>query len=301
MLVTPRPGVSLNNLIQSLQSVHNEAVNLRGGSGAPTAHKRLLSYLEWVGQATRMLGYQIREADLAALVLNRRYELFLSISGTMTSTEIEVQRVVNDLVSLELDQRVPDLDAAIKTLQSQQQRWLRVGELVVLDSNLYIHHPDKLEDADIATVAGLQGTRAHVLVPMVIVDELDGLKRQNKQLARWRAGYTVAVFDRVFKNVGRGITVGVLHAEDASTGQGEVTMGLLFDPPGHVRLPINDDEIIDRAVAVQTLAGREVTLLTYDTGMSTRARNAGLKVVKPTEAIGPEPTEAESSGRRGGS
>ena len=102
-------------------------------------------------------------------------------------------------------------------------------------------------------------------------------------------------------SIGRGITVGVLHAEDASTGQGEVTMGLLFDPPGHVRLPINDDEIIDRAVAVQTLAGREVTLLTYDTGMSTRARNAGLKVVKPTEAIGPEPTEAESSGRRGGS
>jgi len=49
---------------------------------------------------------------------------------------------------------------------------------------------------------------------------------------------------------------------------------------GHVRLPITDDEIIDRVLAVQPLAGRKITLLTYDTGQSTRARNAGLQVRK---------------------
>jgi hypothetical protein len=64
---------------------------------------------------------------------------------------------------------------------------------------------------------------------------------------------------------------------------------------------LNDDEIVDRAVAVQRLAERQVTLVTYDTGMSTRGRNAGLKVAKLTEDIGPEPTEGESRGRRGGS
>jgi hypothetical protein len=46
---------------------------------------------------------------------------------------------------------------------------------------------------------------------------------------------------------------------------------------------------VDRAVAVQTLAGQDVTLLTYDTGMSTRARNAGLRVKKLHEDIGDEP------------
>jgi hypothetical protein len=141
MLITPRPGVNLDNLIQSLQTVHTEAFNLRGGSGAPIAHKRLLAYLEWAGRATRMLGYQISAADLAALVLNRRYELLLSISGTMTSTEMEVQRVVNDLVSLELDQQVTDLGSTIKTLQSYQQRWKNVGDLVVSDTCFYVEHP----------------------------------------------------------------------------------------------------------------------------------------------------------------
>jgi hypothetical protein len=43
-------------------------------------------------------------------------------------------------------------------------------------------------------------------------------------------------------------------------------------------------------LAVRTMAERPVTLLTYDTGQSTRARNAGLKVVKPVEDVGPEPT-----------
>lgn len=296
MLITPRPGVSLDNLIENLQRIHSDAFNLRAGGGAQTAHKRLLAYLEWASGAARMLRYQISEADLAALVLNKRYELLLSSSGGLASTEREVQRVVNDLVSLEMDQRVTDLDEAIKTLQSERQRWSRAGDLVLPDSNFYIHHPQKLEVADFAQAAGLPGTRAHVLVPMVIIDELDGLKRQNKQPARWRAGYTVAVLDRVFQNVGRGITVGQLRGDNITVtpqgevmGLGEVTMGLLLDPPGHVRLPINDDEIVDRAVAVQTLADRDVTLLTYDTGMSTRARNAGLRVVKLQEDIGEEP------------
>ena len=68
--------------------------------------------------------------------------------------------------------------------------------------------------------------------------------------------------------------------------RGEVTIELVFDPPGYVRLPGNDDEIIDRALAVEPLADHKVTLLTYDTGQSTRARNAGLRVVKLSQDIG---------------
>ncbi|MER6359185.1 hypothetical protein ABT186_47320 [Streptomyces sp. NPDC001634] len=49
---------------------------------------------------------------------------------------------------------------------------------------------------------------------------------------------------------------------------------------GHVRLPVVDDEIIDRAVAIQSLAAREVRLLTCDTGQHTRGRAVGLKVTR---------------------
>jgi hypothetical protein len=39
-------------------------------------------------------------------------------------------------------------------------------------------------------------------VPIVIVDELDGLKRNDKDHTRWRAGYTLAVLDRLFASTG---------------------------------------------------------------------------------------------------
>ena len=86
-----------------------------------------------------------------------------------------------------------------------------------------------------------------------------------------------------------------LRAEDVSalntggTAPGKITMEIVFDPPEHVRLPINDDEIIDRVLAIQSLAGRQVTLLTYDTSQSTRARAAGLPVIKLDRPLGEEP------------
>jgi predicted ribonuclease YlaK len=122
-----------------------------------------------------------------------------------------------------------------------------------------------------------------VLVPIVIVDELDRLKESKDKSVRWRAGYTLAVLDRVFAD---GIARARLRPGDVVLGpdgltRSEVTIELVFGPPEHVRLPGNDDEIIDRALAIEALADRKVTLLTYDTGQSTRARNAGLQVVKP--------------------
>lgn len=74
--------------------------------------------------------------------------------------------------------------------------------------------------------------------------------------------------------------------------RGEITIELLFDPPGHIRLPINDDETIDRSVAIRPLADREITLLTYDTGQSMRARQAGLRVQKLSKPIEDKPVKA---------
>ncbi len=62
--------------------------------------------------------------------------------------------------------------------------------------------------------------------------------------------------------------------------RGEVNVEILFDPPRHIRLPINDDEIVETAATAQPLTGRQVTLITYDTGQASRARRAQLKVIK---------------------
>ena len=106
MLVTPRPGVDPKGLLETLRTVGNQAVNLRGGGQAKNAYGRLPAYLEWTSDAVRMLGNQISNGDLTSLVLTSRHAQLLGGVGNMTSTETEVQRVVNGLVSRELDERV---------------------------------------------------------------------------------------------------------------------------------------------------------------------------------------------------
>jgi len=292
MLVTPRPGTNRRNLLAALRDVHTAVFNLRGGGGPGTAQGRLAQYLEWVTTTVQQLGNQIAPADLDQLILTRGYERLLLIAGTMTGTDMATQRVLNGMVSLELHHRVDAFAAAVEDLERQIERWAVLGEFVVPDTSFYIHHPDKLEDVDFRPLLGIWEDPVRVLVPIVIVDELDGLKKSRTSQDRGRARYTLAVIDRLFANPGR---AGQLAAEDFSalgTGgipRGAVTMELVFDSPGHIRLPINDDEIIDRALAIQPLAARDVTLLTYDTSQSTRARAAGLRVMKLTQPDNSKP------------
>lgn len=222
-----------------------------------------------------MVGGRISQADLAALVLNRRYEVLLGSFGTMAATETAVQRVVNDLVSLELDERVKDFDAAIATLKAYKERWSNVGDLLVLDTNFYVEHPDEVQDADLArvTAARTPGWAIHVLVPLLVVDELDRLKRDNR--VRSRARTALRTLNTVFARVSEDQPMGRLRAD--APNMGPVTMELLFDPPEHERLPDPDAEIVDRALAVQILSGHDVTMVTYDTSMAFRARQSGLK------------------------
>jgi predicted ribonuclease YlaK len=149
---------------------------------------------------------------------------------------------------------------------------------VAFDTTVYINS-GKLEELDIAGLLGLTpGGPIRLLVPMAVVDELDNLKQSSKAHARWRAGYTTAVLYRVLRD--DPAKPAPLHPGDLA-----LTIELLPDPPGHVRLPITDDEIIDRVASAQALAGRQVTLVTYDTGQALRAHLAGLDALRLPSSI----------------
>lgn len=289
MLITPRPGIHRDNLLRDLRDVHTKVTNLQGG-GARTAYDRLLAYLDWANEAVLVLANQISSADLGQLVLTKRYELLLSGVGSLAGTD--AQRLVNGLVSLEVRQRVDAFEAAIQTLRQHIERWSRSAYFVVADSSFYIHHPEKFEVVDLAKAVNFYDGPILLLIPMVVVDELDRLKEIKDNQVKWRSGHTLAVLDRLFQD---GRDVARLRDPDQeqqkNTGvrRGQVDVEILFDPPAHVRLPIADDEIVDRAAAIMPLVGRDVTLLTYDTGQASRGRRAGLKVIKPSRPIGDEP------------
>jgi hypothetical protein len=295
MLITPRPGADRRNIREALRNAHTAASNLQGATGPETAHSRLMRYLNWATETAGALRHQISDDDIDRLLLTQRYQSLLSSCGTLAGSIQE--RLVNALVNLEVTERIHALEEALGILNDRIERWTGREWFVVADSSFYIQNTDKLSEADLHKLLGLPpGDDIRLLFPIVVVDELDGLKESGKHRSRWRASHTLGLLDEVLN----GSTFGVLRRADRSgepaLWRGEVNVEIVLDQPGHVRLPIADDEIIDRAVAIQSLAAREVRLLTCDTGQHTRGRAAGLKVTKvETKDPGPEPDwEAEA-------
>jgi hypothetical protein len=288
MLITPRPGANRDNILKMLQQVGLDASNLRG-VGPSTAYGRLLMYLEWVTDATRLLQDQVSGKDIDRLIQTRRYYALLSACGTLAGTAQE--RLVNGLVNQELADREADLAAAATTLREHMTRWAGPMWLAVADSSFYLNSPQPLADTDLHEVMDLPSDEEILLLfPIAVVDELDRLKEVGGAHPRWRAGHTLGRLDEAITSG----TWGTLHPPATGEGQssrGRVTVEIVLDQPGHVRLPIEDDEIIDRAATIRLLAGRDVRLLTCDTGQATRGRLAGLKVTKlPSKAgAGDEP------------
>jgi hypothetical protein len=122
---------------------------------------------------------------------------------------------------------------------------------------------------------------------MVVVDELDRLKEhrsRDQDNVRWRASHALAVLDDRCQDPTR---PGALHPADGSALQtggipcGPVSIEILADPPRHKPLPIADDEIVARVKSWEPVTPTgQITLLTFDTGQATRARQAGLDVRK---------------------
>lgn len=292
MLITPRPGTDRRNVRHALTEARNAADNLRG-SAQMTAYSRLLQYLDWATTTAGTLRHQISDIDIERLVLTRRYHALLSSCGTLAGSAQE--RLVNGLIGLELAERVAAFDDALEVLQGRIERWTGKEWFVVADSSFFIQNAERLRDADLHQVLKLPPVEPiRLLFPIAVVDELDGLKDAGKYRARYRASHTLGLLDATLN----GSTFGVLHEADMrgepASWRGEVNMEIVLDQPGHIRLPITDDEIIDRAVAIQALAAREVRLLTCDTGQHTRGRAAGLRVTKVSAADpGPEPDWTE--------
>lgn len=257
-------------MLQLLQSAHAKAWDLSNYS-SPEEH--LLTYLTWATEQSRLLGSQVRARDVEALFFTPVYWALLNGAGQVGGTL--VPKVANQLIDQEVRQRLADLDRAIKSTRDTIRRWPEKVSTLVLDTSFFIEHEQKLEDADFSALAGQDGG-VRIAVPMTVVDELDQLKEAKAAAhVRWRARLGLAVLDRL------------LGEEQAKLGFVEVEV--LPDPPGHIRLPDEDDEIVDRALALHALAAGPVQLVTYDTGMALRSKMAGMPCLKLRKDPGPEP------------
>lgn len=281
MSLVPLPGIPIDQLLEVLHSEATNLSNLRSGPG--TAIDRFNAYLKWSSEVVMHLGPMLRPGDLEHLVTTPRYWTLQTLDPAARQLSLA------GFVDLEVSERLRTFELERDSLRTSIERWrARQGWLIVADTNVYLHHDQYFDEVDWAALVGARLDGVHLVLPLLVVDELDRHKRgqrgkkvssTNSEEVRTRARVTLKKID---ESMSPGASVTIHPSRFPERGQ--VTAEVLLDPADHVRLEDADAEIVDRAVAVKQLAQRDVTVVTFDVGMKMRAQAAGLRVVRLSES-----------------
>lgn len=286
MLVTPTPGTDPRDVLEVLSG--QEALICECSDD-------LVGYLDWVLTTAEKLRTKIRPSDIDRLLFTPRMWRLQELVDRRDRSSIHVptmthphDRFTTGLLSIELTEKAELFQRARTALEAEVQRWTPLPdpkcvvdpEVVVVDTSVFIQHPNKIREIDYAEVIGVSEGPIRLVVPRVAIDELDRLKESGNEKVRWRARHTLGVLDELLANPRSRVFL-----SDGS----KTTVEVFFDDAHHVRLDDEDDEIIDRALALQAYTPEPVRLVTMDTSMALRARILGLEVHKPRREIGEEP------------
>jgi PIN domain len=178
------------------------------------------------------------------------------------------------LIIRERDVWVDRLNTAVRRLEQLNDFVMRPGRVAVLDTSAF-HEFGRFWVADWATVTeadpphvSMSGLPIRLVVPLVVVEELDDQKRHpNGRVSK--AAREILRHLRDLPRVSTSAFVDVLRLDDDRT-----TVEILLDDRTHVRLPVNDAEIIDCAVYLRSLfpISRRVILVSGDVSMEFRLR-----------------------------
>ena len=281
MELVPLPGVGPQRLHDALRELMFSCQNARGAGGAGgDADGRFSQYQRWVSSAARSASGVLHQQDVDRLITTPRY-------WALVSLHLDARRQEVELVDLELDLRKRELEAAVDVLSHRIARLdHHQGVLVVADTNVYLHHERRFDAIDWANVVSASSAGVHLVIPLLVVDELDRQKRTDRQVkARrgheetvgTRARITLRTLSELF---GDPLWVATIRPDPLPTAM-PVRAELLLDPPAHHRLPDADAELVRRAVSLRDLSGRPVTIATLDQGMRFRAKAAGLETLTP--------------------
>jgi len=135
--------------------------------------------------------------------------------------------------------------------------------LIVCDTNIHIHSH---MFPGIPWASMLAVERVRLTVPLVVIDELDDIKRRASKDGR-RA-------QKVLKRINDAI--GRLDGEQVATINPTMDLQLLIEPPGYSRLESNDDEIVRQTAYLDRVTEGRATLVSADIGMQIRAVAASV-------------------------
>jgi predicted ribonuclease YlaK len=145
------------------------------------------------------------------------------------------------------------------------------GYPVVLDTSVLMEGPYFTEFVWQTIHDQLKGELVRLIVPILVIEELDTLKAHRDGRKRDRARNTLR--DLVALHGGKPTRPAALPKHS------DVTIEVCLDDGWHQRMPNNDGEIIEQAANLRGLLGDRVLLAARDAAQVYRASAAGLPAV----------------------
>lgn len=249
-----RPGVTALRVLESLRSLDTELGNILP-SEIPD------SYLKWVENAEVQLRNLFADDTLADGLLSQRYfHIRQLIPNSVQARRWPLVDAERALQKSRLDQTVSEL----KTYAALAER---PGHPLVLDTHVFLHYT-LFHDVD--WVKEFECEHARLIVPLIVLDELDDKTfSHNKRLAR-RADKVLRAFDGFLET---------MAADGVSEVRKGVTVEILGDDVSHQRRTNSDSEIIDRAQFFHQVIEKPVTMVTGDRGLRVRSKARSIQVV----------------------
>lgn len=253
-----------------------EASSRANGVLSSVATTTVEQYLRWVSDEVRMFQSKLAPSELDRLFTTARYWATLANpTGVLTG----MQAITNEV---QHQQRLltSTADAVEQMLGFLNQHRGDNNTYVVPDTNFWVEHNDSFNNIDWhKELSDNQGPgrpkatdRINVIVPMLVIDELDGLSHRRETRPKV-AGVNRFLYEKMGNAPWK-----PTELDPGGEGRGAVTVQVLFDSLRHVRLPHNDDEIIDRLRAIRDLVGasaEDCYFLSYDRGAVFRATAVG--------------------------
>jgi hypothetical protein len=261
---------NVNYTIETLIRLKSELALVRSGNSAVD---RRDSWLRWWSAADGQFRNLFTDGEIAA-------SLYVSAQQVR---DVNLGALPNMLLNREVDFWEERLAQLIAELTALHPFISRPGLIVVADTSAFLEG-EYFTNLDWQTLAGAGAQPVRLVVPVLVVEELDAHKR-GRDRQRDRA---VSVLRQLWE-------LGGSDPERLAHIPGRpVTVEVFLDGAWHVRRPVNDDEIIERALAVSEITGQAVLLAAADYAMLYRASAASLKAVLVPRPAGNDENSATS-------
>jgi hypothetical protein len=177
----PARGCSAAVLETQLRPVHTLVENVFANPGPSN---QLNSYLKWVADSERILNFVARQADIDRLLLTRRYWSILANPEPSAANMAAVSEHVMPGGQM-LRREIAELNVARRRWDSGHPETV----FVLADTNVYIQHQQELPSLnwrEAIDQANLVNSTVRLVVPILVIDGLDNLKRNPKTKSRAR-------------------------------------------------------------------------------------------------------------------